>query len=78
MIPPLSAFNTGRGSNSGFVVVCSIPENSLEPYAIDTPNPLYDEKKNLEETYEPYLTKDVIPSFWVLPDSKPNTAIVII
>lgn len=31
-------------------------------------NPLYDEKKNLEETYEPYLTKDVIPSFWVQPD----------
>lgn len=32
-------------------------------------NPLYDEKKVLEETYEPYLTETVLPSFWVDLDS---------
>ena len=28
-------------------------------------NPLYDEKKALEEAYEPYLTKETVPSFWI-------------
>lgn len=31
--------------------------------------PLYDEKKAVEEAYEPYLTKEVIPSYWVDLDS---------
>lgn len=32
-------------------------------------NPIYDEKKATEEAYEPYLTKDIIPSFWIPTDS---------
>lgn len=28
-------------------------------------NPLYDEKKATEEAYEPYLTKEIVPSFWI-------------
>ncbi|MBQ7841510.1 MAG: extracellular solute-binding protein [Lachnospiraceae bacterium] len=32
-------------------------------------NPMYDEKKNLEEYYEPYLTEDAIPSFWISLDA---------
>ena len=31
-------------------------------------NPNYDEKKAVEETYEPNLTENVIPSFWVEMD----------
>jgi len=32
-------------------------------------NPLYDEKKAIEEFYEPYLTKDVVDEIWVDQDS---------
>ena len=32
-------------------------------------NPMYDEKKNLEEYYESYLTEDAIPSFWISLDA---------
>ena len=28
-------------------------------------NPVYNEKKHMEEVYEPYLTDKVVPSFWV-------------
>lgn len=35
-------------------------------------NPLYDEKKAVEEAYEPYLTEEIVPSFWI-PDDKIDT-----
>lgn len=28
-------------------------------------HPTYNEKKVMEDTYEPYLTKTTIPSFWI-------------
>lgn len=31
-------------------------------------NPMYDEKKATEAAYEPYLTKEIVPSFWIPTD----------
>lgn len=44
-------------------------------------NPIYDEKKAMEDAYEPYLTENIIPPFWIDLDSIDrfadiNTAII--
>ena len=46
----------------------SLPHYLPEGFEYMEDSPLYDEKKALEAAYEPYLTKDVIPSYWVSLD----------
>lgn len=47
----------------------SLPKYIPSGFQYVEENPIYDEHKVLEETYEPYLTKEVRPSFWVDLDS---------
>lgn len=46
----------------------SVPKYLPAGFKFIEDNPIYDEKKAMEKTYEPYLTKDIIPSFWVTVD----------
>lgn len=46
----------------------SVPKYLPAGFKFIEDNPIYDEKKALEKTYEPNLTKDIIPSFWVAVD----------
>ena len=43
----------------------SLPKYMPSGFKYIEANPLYDEKKALEEAYEPYLTKETVPSFWI-------------
>ena len=43
----------------------SLPKYMPSGFTYIEENPTYNEKKVLEETYEPYLTKTTIPSFWI-------------
>lgn len=43
----------------------SLPKYMPSGFKYIEENPLYDEKKTLEAAYEPYLTKEIIPSFWI-------------
>lgn len=47
----------------------SLPKYLPADFEFIEDRPLYDEKKAVEEAYEPYLTKEVIPSYWVDLDS---------
>ena len=46
----------------------ALPKYLPEGFEFIEENPNYDEKKAVEETYEPNLTENVIPSFWVEMD----------
>lgn len=46
----------------------SVPKYLPAGFKFIEDNPIYDEKKALEKAYEPNLTKDIIPSFWVAVD----------
>lgn len=46
----------------------SLPKYMPAGFKYIEDNPLYDEKKALEEFYEPNLTEDIIESFWVSLD----------
>lgn len=43
----------------------SLPKYLPSGFEFIEENPVYDEKGALEETYEPYLTEEVIPKFWI-------------
>ena len=43
----------------------SLPKYLPKDFEFIEENPVYDEKKVLEETYEPYLTEEVVPKFWI-------------
>lgn len=43
----------------------SLPKYLPSGFEFIEENPVYDEKGTLEETYEPYLTEEVIPKFWI-------------
>lgn len=43
----------------------SLPKYMPSGFKYIEDNPLYNEKKVSEETYEPYLTKEIVPSFWI-------------
>ena len=43
----------------------SLPKYLPKDFGFIEENPVYDEKKVLEETYEPYLTEEVVPKFWI-------------
>ena len=46
----------------------SLPKYMPSGFKYIEDNPLYDEKKALEAAYEePYLTKEIVPSFWIPP-----------
>lgn len=46
----------------------SLPKYLPKGFKFVEANPLYDEKKATEELYEPNLTTDVIPTFWIPSD----------
>lgn len=46
----------------------SVPKYLPAGFKFLEDNPTFDEKKALENAYEPYLTKEIIPSFWVPVD----------
>ena len=43
----------------------SLPKYVPSGFKYIEESPLYDEKKVMENTYEPYLTKEIVPSFWI-------------
>lgn len=43
----------------------SLPKYMPSGFTYIEDHPTYNEKKVMEETYEPYLTKTTIPSFWI-------------
>lgn len=43
----------------------SLPKYMPSGFKYLEDRPLYDEKKATEAAYEPYLTKEIIPSFWI-------------
>ena len=46
----------------------SVPKFLPAGFKFIEDNPLYDEKKAMEKIYEPNLTKEIVPSFWVAID----------
>ncbi len=46
----------------------SLPKYMPSGFKYVEENPLYDEKKATEAAYEPYLTKEIVPSFWIPTD----------
>ena len=46
----------------------SLPKYVPDDFEIVNDNPTYDEKKVVEETYEPNLTKNILSSFWIAQD----------
>ena len=43
----------------------SLPKYLPSGFEFIEENPVYDEKGTLEETYEPYLTEEIVPKFWI-------------